>query len=142
MKCRWATRSIKLQRKLPKLVKTDVNARLLLLERNQAWVDADTICDEVERLRPRFRDLMTVHEIWIVDTAAFDDEKDYVELSRREGGSAVESFAFFRGKLLSIAKYGMPVRDGLVRVALVKRAHVIQTSSADRMWVTHGSLEQ
>jgi hypothetical protein len=98
-----------LQRKLPKLVKTDVHARLLLLERDQGWVDPDALCDEVERLRPQFPDLMAVHEIWIVDTASFDDKKEYVDFSRREGGLAVESFDFFRGKLLSIAKHGMPV---------------------------------
>jgi hypothetical protein len=98
-----------LLRKLPKLVKTDVHARLLLLERDQAWVAPDTICDEVERLRPQFPTLSAVHEIWIVDTASFDDKKEYVEFSRREGGCALESFAFFRGKLLSIAKHGMPV---------------------------------
>lgn len=99
-----------LERKLPKLVKTDVHRRLLMLERDQPWVDPDAIYDEIERLRPQFPTLAAVHEVWIVDTVSFDDKREYAEFSRRERGSRLESFTFYRGRLRSVARNGMPVQ--------------------------------
>ena len=50
-----------------------------------------------------------MHEIWIADTATFEPTKDYVEFLRLVKGEHAESFTFYRGKLESIARDGMPV---------------------------------
>ena len=98
-----------LERKLRNLVATEVDRRLLMLERDQAWVYPEAICEEVERLRPAFRDLDGVHELWIVDTATFGDKREYVDFQRREGKRIVESFTFYRGELESMSRNGMPI---------------------------------
>lgn len=46
-----------------KLSATDVDARLLMLERAQAWVDSDEISQHIEALKPQFPELAAVTEI-------------------------------------------------------------------------------
>jgi hypothetical protein len=95
--------------KVRKLVRTKVDRRLLILERDQPWVLPEQIYEEVERLRPQFPDLALVDEIWIADTATFSVEKNYLCLSNREGGLTEESFSFDKGRLQDIARRGMTV---------------------------------
>jgi hypothetical protein len=100
-----------LLKKLPKLVKTNVSRRLLMLERDQGWVAPDDIYKGIDRLRSRFPDLASVHEIWIADTATFFEKGEWVEFSRRENSADRWSFAFNKGVLLSVGKNNMPVFD-------------------------------
>jgi hypothetical protein len=95
--------------KLPKLASTDVQRRILMLERDQGFVYPQEICTTVDGLRAEYHDLEKVHEIWIADTATFEPTKDYVEFLRLANGEHAESFSFYRGKLQSIARNGMPV---------------------------------
>ena len=67
------------------------------------------ISKTIEALRAEYCDLDRVHEIWIADTATFEPTKDYVEFLRLVKGEHAESFTFYRGKLESIARDGMPV---------------------------------
>jgi hypothetical protein len=99
-----------LRGKLPKLAKTQADRRMLLLERDQAWVGVSSIYDEIERRRPQFGELDVVNEIWIADTASFEEKGRYVCFSCLEGGVRVESFAFYDGKLIQRSKNGMPIR--------------------------------
>ena len=98
-----------LERKLPKLIRTDVDRRLLMLERDQGFVDAETILQEIDRLRPQFAGLASVDQIWIADTASFDTKKEYVDFQRYENGMMAESFTFFRGELESMSRDNMPI---------------------------------
>lgn len=98
-----------LQKKLPKLSATDVDCRILMLERDQGFVYPEDICRDVETLRPDFPLLSQVHELWICDTATFGAPREWVEFVRHQDGVHAESFAFFQGKLESIGRNGMPV---------------------------------
>lgn len=95
--------------KLRKLTAADVQRRILMLERDQGFVYPKEISKTIDALRAEYRDLDKVHEIWIADTATFEPTKDYVEFLRLVNGEHVESFTFYRGKLESIARDGMPV---------------------------------
>lgn len=98
-----------LDKKLAKLAATAVDVRILMLERDQAWVDSDEILQQIEALKPQFPALEAVTEIWIADTATFGTPREWVEFSRREDGGRAESFAFYQGELHSVARNGMPV---------------------------------
>jgi hypothetical protein len=98
-----------LETKLDKLIAANVDRRLLLLERDQPRLYPEDICNEVERLRPEFPELDNIHEIWIVDTASFGDDRTYVAFERREGERITEAFSFYRGTLQSISKNGTPI---------------------------------
>jgi hypothetical protein len=95
--------------KLPKLVATDVDRRVLMLERDQGWVYPEEIYKHIGLLRPEFPELSRIDEVWIADTASFDDKKEYVDFQRREGGEHLESYTFFQGRLQSIARNNMPI---------------------------------
>jgi hypothetical protein len=75
-----------LRGRLSKLAKTQADRRMLLLERDQAWVGVSSIYDEIERRRPQFGELDVVNEIWIADTASFEEKGRYVCFSCLEGG--------------------------------------------------------
>lgn len=98
-----------LENKLPKLVATDVDCRILMLERDQGFVYPEDICRDVETLRPHFPLLSQVHQLWICDTATFGAPREWVEFVRHQDGVHAESFSFFQGKLESIGRNGVPV---------------------------------
>ncbi len=98
-----------LQRKLPKLAILNADRRLLILERDQGWLMPEVICAAIERLRPDFPEFQAVHEVWIADTATFEDKKEWVEFSIRTAGKRRESFAFYRNKLHSMSRNNIPV---------------------------------
>ena len=57
-----------LEKKLPKLVATEADKRILMLERDQWHVDPAAIAAELECLRDCFPKLALVDEIWIAET--------------------------------------------------------------------------
>ena len=57
-----------LEKKLPKLVATEADKRILMLERDQWHVDHAAIAAELECLRDDFPKLALVDEIWIAET--------------------------------------------------------------------------
>ena len=57
-----------LEKKLPKLVETEADKRILMLERDQWHVEHTAIAAELERLRDDFPKLALVDEIWIAET--------------------------------------------------------------------------
>ena len=98
-----------LENKLPKLARANAMKRLLMLEREQGWIAYETICTEIDNLRPRFTELSRVDEIWIADTATFGATKEYVDFRWQRGEELLESFTFYRGRLESMSKNGLPL---------------------------------
>lgn len=81
-----------LRRKLPKLVKTKADRRLLFLERDQFTFYPELIFAEIERQRSHFPLLEQVDEIWHVETIFF--EQGYVYFELRKGAEIAASFMF------------------------------------------------
>jgi hypothetical protein len=104
-----------LRDKLPKLTGTQADRRLLMLERDQGWLEPNAIYAEVERLRPHFAALAAVDEIWIMDTASFEDGDRYVAFFRTDAvtGRNIEKFEFYDRTLFARFKKGMPVYTAL-----------------------------
>jgi hypothetical protein len=99
-----------LKAKLPKLLKTKADIRILLLERNQWTLDEKEIHSEIEKRRSSTPELNEV-DIWIVETvtASADRMKGYVEFKQYRNGRKVETFAFHNGALTRRSENGMPV---------------------------------
>lgn len=57
-----------LENKLPKLVETRAQKRLLMLERDQWRLDPGTIAEQIEDMRGDFTLLKSIDEIWIAET--------------------------------------------------------------------------
>jgi len=87
-----------LQRKLPKLVKTEADRHVLLLGRDQFTFHPDLMFAELERQRPRFPALDQVDEVWHVETIFF--EQGYVYFEQRKGVETGASFMFEGGVLM------------------------------------------
>ena len=85
--------------KLPKLVKTNANRRVLLLERELFSFFPELIFAEIERQRPHFALLEKVDEIWHVETISYDTE-GVVYFERRMGTKVAESFVIDNGALM------------------------------------------
>lgn len=87
-----------LSRKLPKLVRTVADRRILLVEREQIGLSDMQIIREIERLAPKFPDLKDIHEIWIVETSIRASD-GCVYFRRFDGRGLVETMDFERGAL-------------------------------------------
>jgi len=88
-----------LRKKLPKLVKTMADKRILLLERQHMLLLPESICDEVEKRKSIFAELADVHEIWVTETMFYEKE-DYLRFELYENGALVQSFDFEDSQLL------------------------------------------
>ncbi len=88
-----------LRRKLPKLVKTAADRRLLLIERQHISLGDTSIMQQIGRIAPNFPELNRVDEIWIVDTSILESEGwvYFRHMDRSKG--LVESLAFEKGVL-------------------------------------------
>lgn len=100
-----------LRAKLPKLVGTAADKRLLMLERRQWALDEKQIHDEIETLRPGFPDLAKVNEVWIVETVTATPDLMHGSIDFRQyvNRRVVENFWFRDGRLAGRSKNGMPV---------------------------------
>jgi hypothetical protein len=102
-----------LRAKLPKLVKTAADMRILLLERSQWTLSESDIHAEIEKRRAAFPALAHV-DVWFVETVFYDTStsdgfRGYAEFKRYVNGEQVETIAFNRGRLFSRSKDGMPL---------------------------------
>jgi hypothetical protein len=99
-----------LAKKLPKLVKSAANKRILLLERRHMNLFPERIHQEIEKRRATFPSLRDVHEIWIAEKIPFFQEKDgdvWFELWK--GGKPIRHFDFQGGKLFARSEDGIAV---------------------------------
>src|SRR6266487_41162 len=63
-----------LRTKVPKLIGTPADKRILLLERDQIGLGDGQVYREVVKLAPQFPDLARVDEIWIANTSILASE--------------------------------------------------------------------
>jgi hypothetical protein len=98
-----------LDAKLPKLVDAPARRRLLMLERDQGSLVAEDILTTVDLCRTSHPGLSRVDELWIADTATFEEPDTWVRFSY-DGGSGADrvAFEFYRGVLLGRYRNGMP----------------------------------
>jgi hypothetical protein len=96
-----------LRTKLPKLVNTKADRRVLFLERDQFTFHPDLIFAEIERQGPNFPMLEKVDEIWHVETI-FYKQGGYVDFELRKGGQMLATIAFQNDVLVGHSKDGMP----------------------------------
>jgi hypothetical protein len=96
-----------LRRKLPKLVGTQADRHVLLLERDQFSFDPDLIFTEIERQRSNFQLLEKVDEIWHVETI-FYKQGGCVYFELRKGDQLPATLTFQNDELVGHSKDGMP----------------------------------
>jgi hypothetical protein len=98
-----------LTRKLPKLVNTTADKRILLLERQHMNLEPESILNEIEKRRNTWPDLAHVHEIWIIETIFYETPfgGTYLRFELYENGSEERSFDFEGGKLIMKSEDGI-----------------------------------
>jgi hypothetical protein len=98
-----------LEKKLPKLVNTAVEKRILMLERQHMNLSLQRMLEEIEQRRRSFPDLARVDEIWIVETIFYGTAfgGTYLRFERYEGGYMVGMFDFQDGKLMTRVEDGV-----------------------------------
>jgi hypothetical protein len=98
-----------LKRKLPKLVNTAADKRILLLERQHMNLVPEHILGEIEKLRASFLNLAGVHEVWFIETILYGTAfgGTYLRFELYEGGHIVRSYDFADGKLMDKVEGGV-----------------------------------
>jgi hypothetical protein len=91
-----------LRMKLPKLVNTVADKRILLLERQHMNLRQLKMLDEIDKQRASFPGLAYVDEIWILETIFYGTAfgGNYLRFELFENGDEVGSFDFDDGKLM------------------------------------------
>ena len=84
--------------KLPKLVATTADKRVLLVERQHISLGDTQILTEIERLAHKFPQLKDIDEVCIVDTSIWESEH-WVYFRRFDERGIVETMAFKNGAL-------------------------------------------
>ena len=99
---------IALEKKLPKLVSTKADKRILLLERQHMNLHPQSMLSEIEKRRKTFPDLAHVDEIWIMETIFYGSAfgGTYLRFELYENGTEVRSFDFDGGKLVMKSEDG------------------------------------
>jgi hypothetical protein len=87
-----------LKTKIPKLVETSADRRILLLERDQ--VDESRIYQEIVRRAQNFPDLAKIDEIWFANTSMLTSE-GWAYFTLMDGRGLVELLSFQNGVLRS-----------------------------------------
>lgn len=86
-----------IQRKAPKLVRTNADEKVLLLQREHMSMSDREILDEIEKLAPQHADIAKIDEIWFANTSIMESE-GWVYLSRLHRGPT-EIMRFHNGVL-------------------------------------------
>jgi hypothetical protein len=84
--------------KLPKLVATAADKRVLLVERQHISLGDTRILTEIERQAPKFPQLKDIDEVCIVDTSIWESE-NWVYFRRFDERGIIETMAFKNGEL-------------------------------------------
>ena len=101
-----------LRKKLPKLVKTAADKRILLLECDQFTLSELDIYDKIKEHRAMFPDLAKIHEIWFANTVFYGINKNkYVLFSLYDSGGLVQALGFLDGQLIERSENSMPSSD-------------------------------
>jgi hypothetical protein len=95
-----------LKKKLPKLVQTNADRRILLLERQHMNLYPSRMLEEIEKRKGIFPELARVDEIWILETMFYESE-GYLRFERFENGTLVGSLDFSGARLFDKFENGM-----------------------------------
>lgn len=95
-----------LTRKLPKLVQTQADKHLLILERQHMNLFPSRILETIEAQRSKFPELTSVDEIWILETMFYDRE-GYLRFERFQSGELAGSLDFRGAELLDKLETGV-----------------------------------
>ncbi|MCC7155838.1 MAG: hypothetical protein IT161_14780 [Bryobacterales bacterium] len=91
-----------LRKKLPKLVNTPSDKRILLLERQHMNLLPESMLAEIETRRASFPELAKVNEIWIIETIFYGTAGGtYLRFELYKNGHVTRSYDFKDGKLLT-----------------------------------------
>ena len=82
-----------LRTKIPKLIGTPADKRILLLERDQIGLGDSQVYREIVKLAPQFPDLARVDEIWIANTSILASE-GWAYFTLLDGRGLVELLTF------------------------------------------------
>lgn len=82
-----------LRTKIPKLVGTQADKRILLLERDQIALGYGQVYREIVTLAPLFPDLARIDEVWFANTAILATE-GWAYFTLMDGRGLVEMLAF------------------------------------------------
>ena len=98
-----------LKKKLPKLVNTAADKRILLLERQHMNLTPQRMLGEIEKRRASFPDLASVDEIWIIETIFYGTTfgGTYLRFELYKGDDVIVSFDFKDGKLMMKLENGV-----------------------------------
>ena len=96
-----------LKKKVPKLVATPADQRILIFEREHFNFFPEQILDEIEKQRPTFPDLEKVDEIWILETV-FYRPGAHIQFDLYKGKEVIASLRFQGETLTGRSKDGMP----------------------------------
>lgn len=97
-----------LRKRVPKLVATSANKRVLIFERDHFNFFPEQILDEIRKQRPAFPDLAKVDEIWILETV-FYEPGGHFQLDLYKDNDVSDSLQFEGETLTGRVKDGMPV---------------------------------
>lgn len=104
-----------LRTKIPKLVQTAADRRILLLESEHVSLWDGRIYEEVAKSAPNFPDLAKVDEIWFANTSGFVGDAKWVIFSLWDGRGCVERLNFENGVLQARrddrSELGPPTRE-------------------------------
>ena len=92
-----------LRKKLPKLVNTPADKRILLLERQHMNLSPERMLEEIEKRRASFPALVGVDEIWTIETIFYGTAfgGTYLRFELYKGSDVVGSFDFEGGNLIT-----------------------------------------
>jgi hypothetical protein len=98
-----------LEKKLPKLVNTPADRRILMLERQHMNLLPEGMLAEIERRRASFPELAKVDEIWIIETILYGTAfgGTYVRFELYKNGHLTRSYDFKDEKLLTRFEEGL-----------------------------------
>jgi hypothetical protein len=100
-----------LRSKIPKLVNTNADSHVLLLERQHMNLFPESMLEEFEKRRAEFPALADVDEIWIIETPFYETPfgGTYLRFELYDrNGDVVRSYDFNEGKLIGESEDSMP----------------------------------
>jgi hypothetical protein len=98
-----------LRNKLPKLLKTEADRRILMLEREHMNLLPEQIISEIEKLRTTFPDLQLVDEIWMAETMFYVSQSVIYFFRYDAQAKATAGIGFWRDELIVNWDHTMPM---------------------------------
>jgi hypothetical protein len=88
-----------LRKKLPKLVRAQVDRRILMLERQHMNLLPKQIIDEIEKARPILPELAKIDEIWFAETIFYERDGAICFFRYDANGNALAEISYWDGRV-------------------------------------------